>query len=57
MQFDTLGVINLIRRIDAHPLWCAYILPVALGVLAKMECGNDDPVATFNTWAFILLSL
>ncbi|KAF9568177.1 hypothetical protein CPC08DRAFT_450079 [Agrocybe pediades] len=48
MQYEPNDVCELIRRIDAHPLWCAYILPVSLGVLSKLECKAEDPLKTFD---------
>ncbi|KAH9486727.1 hypothetical protein JR316_0000792 [Psilocybe cubensis] len=45
MRNDPLGVLQLIRKIDHHPLWSAYIVPSALGLLAKLECGQNDPLS------------
>jgi len=49
MHSDPLGVINLIRNINAHPRWTCYILPSALGMLAKLECRNEDPFKVFES--------
>ncbi|KDR85205.1 hypothetical protein GALMADRAFT_233893 [Galerina marginata CBS 339.88] len=49
MHSDPIGIANLIRKINAHPRWTCYILPSALGLLAKLECGNEDPFKVFDS--------
>ncbi|PPQ85731.1 hypothetical protein CVT25_003109 [Psilocybe cyanescens] len=48
MRSNPLGVLQLIRRIDNHPLWASYILPSALGLLAMLECGQIDPMSVLD---------
>lgn len=50
MRRNPLGVLELIRKIHAHPLWACYIIPSSLGLLAKLECGMNDPMADFDKY-------
>ncbi|KAF8973779.1 hypothetical protein BDZ97DRAFT_1776820 [Flammula alnicola] len=44
MLKDPILVCQRIIQISRHPAWACYILPLALGLLAKLECGDEDPV-------------
>lgn len=50
---DLMGVEQLIRQIDKHPLWTCYIHPNVLSVFIRMSCpGGDDPVSLFMRYVF-----
>ncbi|KDR73701.1 hypothetical protein GALMADRAFT_158176 [Galerina marginata CBS 339.88] len=38
---DPIAVIHVIRQISAHPQWACYILPAALGMVAKLESSQN----------------
>ena len=48
MFHNPIEMLFKIRQINAHSLWECYILPSALGMLAKMVCGDEDPLAVFE---------
>jgi hypothetical protein len=48
MFHHPIEMLHKIRQINAHSLWECYILPSALGMLAKMVCGDDDPLAVLE---------
>ena len=48
MFHNPIDMLQKIRQISAHSLWECYILPSALGMLARMVCGDDDPLTVFE---------
>ena len=51
MATDPIGIIQQIYKIKDHPLWECYVLPSALGMLAKEVCGDEDPLANFERYS------
>jgi hypothetical protein len=45
---DPLGASELIKQISKHPLWGAFLLPSVLGMVAKIICGQEDPLRIFD---------
>lgn len=43
---NPLQVMDVLKKIHKHPLWISYILPQAVGMLAKLSCmdGDGDPL-------------
>lgn len=50
---DYPDLIHRIRQIYSHPFWTAYVIPSAVGMIARMICGKDDPVAVFDRSVFV----
>ncbi|KAF9480026.1 hypothetical protein BDN70DRAFT_920799 [Pholiota conissans] len=48
MRSNPHDIYHLMTQINRHPLWTCYILPSALGMVATMECGTEDPLKIFN---------
>ncbi|KAG5639362.1 hypothetical protein H0H81_003506 [Sphagnurus paluster] len=51
---DLLAVINRIEQIGKHPLWECYVMPVALGLVAKLvgQRQNEDPLVLYDRGIF-----
>ncbi|KAJ7125114.1 hypothetical protein C8R44DRAFT_874952 [Mycena epipterygia] len=46
---DTWGVLNIIRHIDAHPLWACYVIPQVVGMAMRLnECREDDSLQEYR---------
>ena len=45
---DPLGALNLMLKLNQHPLWACCIIPAALGMLANIVCGTGDPLKMFD---------
>jgi hypothetical protein len=51
---DPIGILHRIRQIQSHPLWMCYILPSVLGMVTRLHCENEDPLAVFERSVFFL---
>ncbi|TFY59615.1 hypothetical protein EVJ58_g5677 [Rhodofomes roseus] len=54
---NIVGVYELIKKIDEHPMWECYILPSVIAMLAKLTCQGDTPVALFDKGEFLFSDL
>ncbi|KAF8349877.1 hypothetical protein F5887DRAFT_1070130 [Amanita rubescens] len=54
---DYPDLIHRIRQTYSHPFWTAYVIPSALGMIARMICGQDDPLAVFDRGEFLFSEL
>ncbi|KAJ3502486.1 hypothetical protein NLJ89_g8864 [Agrocybe chaxingu] len=44
LDIDPLGVLHRIEQISRHPLWTCYVFSPVIGLLAKRECAQEDPL-------------
>ncbi|KAF9015377.1 hypothetical protein BDQ17DRAFT_1536047 [Cyathus striatus] len=51
---DPITLLKQIRRLNQHDLWECYILPSALGMAAKLACGQEDPLINYDSGKFAL---
>jgi hypothetical protein len=55
---DFFGLLHRIRQAHTHPLWTCYVLPSVIGMIAKLVCGNEDPIAVYDrSLLFLFFSL
>lgn len=45
---DFPDLLHRIRQASSHPLWTSYVTPSVMGMIARMICGSDDPLAVFD---------
>jgi hypothetical protein len=45
---DPIGVYKLVAQIVKHPLWACYLLPSAIGMVAKLTREGEDPLAVYD---------
>ncbi|KAH9937573.1 uncharacterized protein B0H18DRAFT_1113390 [Fomitopsis serialis] len=54
---NIVGVYELIKKIDEHPIWDCYILPSVVAMLAKSTCQDQNPLALFDKGDFFFSDL
>lgn len=52
-----MGTLELIKKIDEHPLWECYVLPSVIAMLAKMTCQDQSPLSLFDKGEFFFSDL
>ncbi|KAL6304196.1 hypothetical protein BKA93DRAFT_784313 [Sparassis latifolia] len=45
---DLLGVLELIKKLNEHPLWDCYVLPSVVAMVAKLTCQGQSPLSLFD---------
>ncbi|OCH96636.1 hypothetical protein OBBRIDRAFT_717952 [Obba rivulosa] len=54
---DPIGVVELIQKVEEHPLWTCFILPSVVAMAAKMVCHGTSPLVLLDRGELILEEL
>ncbi|EMD41671.1 hypothetical protein CERSUDRAFT_110243 [Gelatoporia subvermispora B] len=54
---DPIGITNLVRKVDEHPLWTCFILPSVLAMAAKLVSQNASPLIQLDRGEFLFEEL
>ncbi|KAK7694392.1 hypothetical protein QCA50_001578 [Cerrena zonata] len=54
---DPIGIYQMIRKFDDHPLWSVFLPPNVIGVIAKLVSHGQDPLELYDSNNFVFAPL
>ncbi|PFH54677.1 hypothetical protein AMATHDRAFT_44493 [Amanita thiersii Skay4041] len=53
IQDSFLDLAHRIRQVHSHPLWACVMIPSVLGMIARLACKDENPLAVFDRGNFL----